>query len=68
MPTCTWHQTDTSQVTLTATNAFTIQVTEVEEMFATACSAGTAPAGGTCTSTWTWTMEIDGAPDSGSCG
>jgi hypothetical protein len=56
MPTCTWHQTDTSNVTLTATNEFDIAVTEVENMFATACGT-TAPTGGTCTSTWTWHMK-----------
>ena len=38
MPTCTWHQTDTSQVTMTATNEFDISMTEVENMFATACT------------------------------
>ena len=53
MPLCTWHQTDTAQVTLTATNAFTITVTEVESNFSVACAAP-AP---TCTSTWTWTMK-----------
>ncbi len=56
MPTCSWHQTDTAQVTLTATNEFDIAVTEVENMFATACTASTVPSGGTCTSTWTWHM------------
>jgi len=56
MATCTWHQTDTSDVTITATNEFDISVTEVENMFATACSF--KPAGGTCTSTWTWHMKI----------
>jgi hypothetical protein len=54
MMTCNWHQTDTSMVTLTATNEFDISVTEVENMFATACSG--PPTGGTCTSTWTWHM------------
>jgi len=53
MPLCTWHQTDTAQVTLTATNAFTITVTEMETNFATAC----VPAMANCTSTWTWTMK-----------
>jgi hypothetical protein len=53
MPTCTWHQTDTSQVTLTGTNAFTITVTEMQSNFAVAC----VPAGVNCTSTWTWTMK-----------
>jgi len=53
MPLCTWHQTDTSQVTLTATNEFTITVTEAETNFAAAC----VPAMADCTSTWTWTMK-----------
>jgi hypothetical protein len=52
MPLCTWHQTDTAQVTLTGTNAFTITVTEMETNFAAACVPATAD----CTSTWTWTM------------
>jgi hypothetical protein len=55
MTTCTWHQTDTGNVTVTATNEFDIAVTEVENMFANACSA--KPTGGTCTSTWTWHMK-----------
>src|SRR3954469_6760863 len=54
MPTCTWHQTDTSNLTLTATNQFTLSVTEVENMFAAACGAANTPTGGTCTSSWTW--------------
>jgi hypothetical protein len=53
MPTCTWHQVDTSQVTITGTNAFTITVTEMQSNFAVAC----VPAGTNCTSTWTWTMK-----------
>jgi hypothetical protein len=57
MPTCTWHQSDTSMVTVTATNEFDISVTEVQSDFAPACSAANVPAGGTCTSTWTWHMK-----------
>ena len=53
MPLCTWHQTNTSQVTVTGTNAFTISVTEVESDFSTAC----LPPNTDCTSTWTWTMK-----------
>ena len=55
MPTCTWHQTDTAQVVMTGTNAFTITVTEMESNFAVACVP--APATPSCTSTWTWTMK-----------
>lgn len=54
MPTCTWQQTDTSQMVVTANNTFMVSVSETESGFAAACSA--PPAGGTCTSTWTWTM------------
>jgi hypothetical protein len=53
MPLCTWHQTDTGQVTVTGTNAFTITVTEMETNFAAAC----VPAMADCTSTWTWTLK-----------
>ena len=53
---CMWHQTDTSNVTVTATNEFDIAVTEVENMCSTACGTA-APSGGTCTSTWTWHMK-----------
>ena len=53
---CMWHQTDTSSVTVTATNEFDISVTEVENMFTAGCGT-TAPAGGSCTSTWTWHMK-----------
>jgi len=57
MPTCTWHQTDNSSVSVTATNEFDIAVTEVQNMFATACGTAGTPAGGTCTSMWTWHMK-----------
>ena len=55
--TCTWHQTDTSSLQLTDTNTFDLAVTETEDMFAAAC-APDVPTGGTCTSTWKWTMKI----------
>jgi hypothetical protein len=55
--TCTLHQTDTSQLQMTADNAFTVSVTEVESNFGTTCAAADVPATGTCTSTWTWTMQ-----------
>jgi hypothetical protein len=50
MPSCTWHQVDTAQVTVTGTNAFTISVTEMETNFSTACGMSD------CTSSWTWMM------------
>jgi hypothetical protein len=58
VPACTWHQTDTSNITVTATNEFDLAGTEVQNMFATACGAANTPTGGTCTSTWTWHMKI----------
>lgn len=54
--TCTIHQKDTSVLQMLANNQFTVSVTEVESNFGAACGT-LAPAGGTCTSTWTWTME-----------
>jgi hypothetical protein len=56
MPTCTLHQTDTSMITVTATNEFDLAGTETEDTFAAACSAANVPTGGMCTSTWTWHM------------
>lgn len=62
VPACTWHQTDTSMLTLTADNTFTISVVENETTFNAACDAAAiTPAGGLCTSTWGWTMTIDGS-------
>jgi hypothetical protein len=57
-PTCNWHQMDTTVVTLTAQNTFTASVIETQDTFALACGA-TAPAAGSCTSSWTWTMVIN---------
>jgi len=54
---CGWHQLDTSLLKLTADNKFTVTVTEVESMFKAGCTADITPTGGTCTSTWTWTMQ-----------
>jgi hypothetical protein len=56
MTTCMWHENVNSMVTMTADNAFTISVVRKQSMFATACSAANVPAGGMCTSTWTWKM------------
>jgi hypothetical protein len=55
MATCSWNQMDTAELTMTGDNAFTLSVTEVDSMFLPACSR--IPSGGTCTSTWTWTMK-----------
>lgn len=65
MATCSWHQTDTTMVVLTAENEFTASITEVENMFATACTM--PPTGGSCTSTWTWTFKINGAKTAPGC-
>jgi hypothetical protein len=58
MATCSWHEVDSTVVTVTAENQFTVSVNEVESEFASVCSD--IPTGGTCTSTWTWMMMIDG--------
>lgn len=55
-PACTWHQNDTSLFELIADATFTIDVTEEESGFATACPASVLPATDPCTSTWRWTM------------
>ena len=55
--TCTLHRTDTTQLQMTADNAFTVSVTEVESNFGATCAAADVPATGSCTSTWTWTMQ-----------
>lgn len=65
-PSCTWSQTDTTLLTLTAQNAFTASVTETESGFATACGT-TIPTGGSCTSTWTWTFAIDSTKTAPAC-
>jgi hypothetical protein len=56
MPTCTWHQMDTSAFQLTATNTFTISVSETESGFALACVP--APPSDPCTTTFSFTMAI----------
>ncbi len=55
--TCTWHQTDNTVLEMTANNQFTVTVTETESAFGPTCAATDVPAAGTCTSTWTWTMQ-----------
>jgi hypothetical protein len=54
--TCTNRRQVTSMLELIGDDEFTLKVTETESMFSTGC--GTAvPTGGTCTSTWTWTLK-----------
>ncbi|HEY2901727.1 MAG TPA: hypothetical protein VGL59_14185 [Polyangia bacterium] len=60
MTTCMWHQTDTTTLVLTDTNQFTASVVETESNFSAAPACDPIPTGGTCTSTWTWTMKING--------
>ncbi len=55
--TCTFHANVNSQLQMTADNQFTISVTEVQSTFGAMCAATDVPTGGTCTSTWTWTMQ-----------
>jgi hypothetical protein len=57
MPTCTWTQTDNSNINVIATNKFTLAVTETQSNFASACAATSVPTGGACSSMWTWTMQ-----------
>jgi len=67
-PTCSWHQTDTSMLQLTAENTFTISVVENQGTFSAGCTtAGITPVGGACSSTWTWTMTIDGSVSVPTC-
>jgi len=56
-PVCSWHQTDTTHLTMTAQNTFTVSVSETQGTFASTCSP--IPAGGSCASSWTWTMAIN---------
>ena len=52
---CTWHQKDTSTLVLFDNDKFTLMVKEDESAFVS-CTNPPPPAGGTCTSTWTWTL------------
>jgi hypothetical protein len=56
LPQCTWVQTDTSLIHLTATNELDLTATETQNAF-TGCPAADVPAGGACTSTWTWHLK-----------
>ena len=63
-PSCTWHQTDTTTITMTDQNMFTASVVETQDTFAAAC----VPAGTACVSSWTWTMSISATSKSPSNG
>ena len=53
-PGCTWHQKDTTYLTMVGQNQFYVTVTENQDSITAACGAPAA----TCTSTWTWDMQI----------
>jgi hypothetical protein len=55
--TCSYHRRNVSTVTLFDHDKFTLDGVELESMFVgPACSD--VPAGGACTSTWRWRMEL----------
>jgi hypothetical protein len=53
---CTWHQKDTGTLVLIDHDKFTLMVKEDESAFMR-CTNPPPPTGGTCTSTWTWTLQ-----------
>jgi hypothetical protein len=55
-PPCGWHDRTVSRFMLVDHDRFTLAVTDTESMYAATCPAPGIPAGGTCTSTWTWTL------------
>jgi len=60
VPSCTWAEGVQAQFQLTATNKFNISVTETRSNFDPSCATvKPLPAGGTCTSTWTFGMAIE---------
>jgi hypothetical protein len=63
---CAWHQEDTTNLTMTGQNMFTVSVVETESNFLPASCAPTA-ASTTCTSMWTWTMGINAARTPPAC-
>jgi hypothetical protein len=52
---CTWHQADVSMFALFNHDKFTLAVKEDRSAYASACMF--PPPAGTCTSSWTWTVE-----------
>jgi hypothetical protein len=53
---CSYHRRDLSRVILFDHDKFTLDVTEDQSMFGSACTP--VPMGGKCTSSWRWRMEI----------
>jgi len=71
MPSCSWHQTDTTMFELIANFKFTATVSETESLFAAACTE--LPPTDPCTSTFTFTLSAHipasmPSPTTGLCG
>lgn len=62
-PGCTWSQADTTALTMTDTNKFTVSVVEKEDSITAVCGLSFSA----CTSSWTWTMEIDASKSAPNC-
>jgi hypothetical protein len=56
-PTCMWHEHVDATVTFTAQDQFNISASRTQSAFTAGCTNPPPPTGGTCTSTWTWTMK-----------
>ncbi|HET6149581.1 MAG TPA: hypothetical protein VFH68_18735 [Polyangia bacterium] len=57
---CVWHQKDVSIFNLTGADVFTLDVTETQSQFTSACDP--TPPGGTCTSVYKLTLSITTPP------
>jgi hypothetical protein len=57
---CTWNEVVTGDVSVTANDTFTISFTDTQRTFQ-GCTNPPPPTGGTCTSTWVWTLKRSGA-------
>lgn len=58
VPGCSWHQTTSSVLHMTALNEFDLGVTEEKATFSATCPGATIPPGAHCTSTWTWHLKM----------
>jgi hypothetical protein len=54
-PSCSYHRRDVANLTLFGHDAFTLDITEIQSMFAAQCP--TVPASGSCISRWRWTLR-----------
>lgn len=61
--TCTWNEVVSGTVTVTGTDAFTISYTDTQRTFSAGCTD--VPTGGSCMSSWTWTLTKGTCPDGG---